>query len=280
MRRSEGHASWLLPAFCVAWLAAGALWLGAAEESVAVTGMTQPIKDETLSALVSGKIVALRFREGDRVKAGDVVVDLEKRFDELEAKRRKLMWESKAELESAQARVETVKAELEGTRRVHEATQSVSRDELKQKELEYKIAVAETQRLAISEQIEQLEYEKAGELLDQRQIRSPLTGVLAKMHLEVGENCQPHQPLFRVVDVSRCQLVANVEASLARELEAGQAVRVELQAGEETISCQGTISFICPVVDAASGLQEVKAVFDNPGNRFYPGVPGQLLWKR
>ena len=253
--------------------------MGAATGRTRLTavGVTQPVTDETLSSLVSGKIVAVHFREGDQVRKGDVIIDLAKRLDELELARRKLAWESKVELESARAREEMLKKVLEGTRRVHETTKSISLDELNKADFEHKSAMAEVAQIQIEEELQGLEVEKAEELIKMRQIRSPLTGVLARVALEVGENCQPHQPLFRVVDISRCYFVVNLEAAIARELELGQEVTIELPAGEKVITCTGKVSFISPVVDSASGLQEVKALFDNPGDRFYPGVSGSLI---
>jgi len=242
-----------------------------------VVGVTEPIKDETLSSLVAGAITAIHFKEGDRVEKGAMLVELNRVFEELETKRRKLIWENKAELTSAEAKVETVKTDLDGTQRIYDTTKSISLDELNKKKLEHTMAQAELDQLRIAEEKEQIEYEMACEQLLLRTIKAPLDGVVAEVHREVGENCQPHEPLVRIVDSSKCHLVANVEADLVRALSVGQEIPLEILVGPEPHRCQGAISFISPVVDAASRLQKVKVLFDNADGHVYPGVAGRML---
>jgi multidrug efflux pump subunit AcrA (membrane-fusion protein) len=67
-----------------------------------------------------------------------------------------------------------------------------------------------------------------------------------------------------------------MEADEAGELSLGQGVTLSIPQGNETDTLNGKISFISPVVDPASGLQEVKALFDNPDNRIRPGVAGHM----
>ena len=112
----------------------------------------------------------MKFIEGDPVRKGDVVIELNKTMEELEVTRRKLIWESKIEVKSAEERVGILKTDLDGARRLFETTKSVSKQELDNKELEYKLAIAELENLQISEEREKIEYEMAIEQLNRRQI--------------------------------------------------------------------------------------------------------------
>jgi RND family efflux transporter MFP subunit len=244
---------------------------------MAFPGITAPFKDATLSSTVPGTVREVLVEEGNLVEEGTTLLELDKTLEELEVARRKIIWESKVEVESATDRVKTVKKDLEGTRRLFESTQSVSSEELDQKELEYKLALAELGRLKITEQREEMEYHMAVEQLERRIIKTPLAGTVTRLHLEEGENCEPGQPLVRVVDTSRCRFVCNLDAALARQLREEQEVRLEIAAGESTIEVDGHIVFISPVVDPASGLQEVKAEFDNANGAIWPGVAGRML---
>src|SRR6185503_19917708 len=60
-----------------------------------VEGITEPFLDVTLSASVPGIITIQKFKEGDAVKEGDVIIELDKRLEELETARRKLVAENK-----------------------------------------------------------------------------------------------------------------------------------------------------------------------------------------
>ena len=262
-------------ALCLLLLATLAVPAGAGRE-LAVAGITKPFKAETLSSTVPGTVMKINVEEGDRIEVDQVLLELDRRMEELEVARRKLMWESRAEVDSAEARVATLKMELEGTRKVFETTRSVSREELEQKELEHKLAEADLLRFEIAEEREKIEYEMALEQLRRRSLAAPVAGIINKIHVEEGENCEPRQPLIHLVDTSKCYFIANVEASITPHLTVGQEVSLRVGAGPWEVTRTGTISFVAPVVDAASDLQEIKVVFENADQAVRPGVAGVM----
>ena len=101
-------------------------------------------------------------------------MELGKVEQELEAARRKLIAESIVEIESAEQQVATLKKNYTATKVLFEETQSVSEEELWKVELEYKLAVAEYDRLNISEIREELEHKIAESQLKDRLITSPV----------------------------------------------------------------------------------------------------------
>ena len=255
-------------------------WCGSspyAGERISVSGITEPIKDVTLSLTVPGMIEKIYFKEGDHIEEGQTILALDDQLETFEVARRKVIWESKAELESAQARLCTAKSLLESTRQLFESTQSVSGEELEEKELEYKLALAEEKRLEIEEERQRIEYEMSLENLRRRRLVSPIGGVIIKLFLEEGETCEAEQPLVHIVDTDRCRLVCNVEESLGRCLRKGQTVELSIRTGSKSIREKGTIAFVSPVVDPASSLLEVKAEFDNDDGKVRPGIVGYML---
>jgi RND family efflux transporter MFP subunit len=221
-----------------------------AQSSYWVSGITQPVKDVTLSAPLAGIIGERRFKEGDRVGEGDVMIELKKDLEELEVKRRKLVMDlRRTELESMQALYK-------------KNSISVSREELDKKTSEFHVA--------------EVEYNLAKEQLRRRQVTAPFAGRIAEYFLEVGESCQAQEPLVRVVDTRQCQFVSHVDAQQGHGLAEGQEVNLEVQAGNRPVTFTGTISFVSPVVDPASGLMKVKVEFENPENRIRPGVAGRM----
>jgi RND family efflux transporter MFP subunit len=249
------------------------------QETLSVSGITESIEDVTLSLSVAGTVSRVFFDEGDPVKRGQCILELDRRLEQLEVDRRKLIWESKAEVESAHARVLTLKSQLESTRDLFQSTGSVSREELEEKELEYNLAVAEQKRLAMEEEKQRIEYEMAVENLSKRRLTSPIGGVVIKLFLDVGESCEPEQPLAHVVDPTRCLFICNMEEWLGRTLKPGQVVDLAINTGYETVAKKGKIVFASPVVDPASGLLEVKAAFENRDGEVRPGVSGSMLLK-
>ncbi len=248
-----------------------------AQERLSFSGITEPIKDVELSMSVEGRIAAIFFEEGARIKKGQVILKLDKRLEELEVERRKLIWEGKAELEAAEARVLTLQSHVESTRNLFESTGSVSREELEEKELEFKLALAERKRLELEEDRQRIEYKMARENLRKRRLESPLKGIIIKLFLREGESCEAGEPVVHVVDAGKCRFVSNVEEKIGRTLKKGQSVDLKIRAGSGSISKQGIVTFVSPVVDPASGLLEIKAEFDNQDGEVRPGVEGFML---
>ncbi len=218
-----------------------------AAESVSITGITEPFMDVTLGASVAGIIRNELFKEGDAVKKGDVILELDKRLEELEVERRKAVLEQN-------------KREFESTRALVQTTKAVSKEELAKKEAEYNVATSE--------------YGIAVEQLAHRQITAPFSGTITEILLRPGAACAPYQPLVRVVDTSRCFFIGQVEGKAASALRLDQEVKIEVDGAAKPIV--GKISYLSPVVDPASGLAKVKAIFDNAGPKIRPGLAARM----
>ncbi len=240
-------------------------------------GLVAPISEETLAATVVGKIALIHVREGATVQAGDLLLELEKVQEELEVERRRLVYENETELTLAAQRAEVLEAEWRATARLRETSRSVSQDELNRKELEFRTAAAEHAQLKVRKQLERIELDLAREALARRQLRAPGPGVVTEIFLSVGEVADARQPLVRTVNPQQCEWTANAEAAGVAGLTLGQTVglRCESTAGPVTVS--GEITYIAPVLDAASGLRRIKVVFDNRDGRVTPGVSATLV---
>jgi len=234
------------------FLAGTALSLGlsffAAAEPRAVVGITEPFMDVTLSSSVQGTIHLEHFKEGDAVKESQVILELDSKLEELEAARRRQV-------------MEHAMSDFEATKQLFEKSRAVSKDELDKKQTEYKVAVAE---LGIAE-----------EQLRRRKIVAPFSGNIVEILLQPGASCEPYQPLVRLVDTSRVYFVGHIEGTATADLKQGGTVKVEVTGSRQPIDA--TISFIAPVVDSASGLVRVKAVFDNAEGKVRPGLAARMI---
>ena len=85
--------------------------------------------------------------------------------------------------------------------------------------------------------------------------------------------------MARVVDTRRCYFVANLDAKAAAALRVQQQVQLEVDTGASIETATGTITFLSPVADPASGLIKIKALFENPSGKVRPGLAGRLQIK-
>jgi RND family efflux transporter MFP subunit len=213
------------------------------------TGITQPVVDVALSMPVAGIMVTRHCKEGDFVHRGDVILELDERLEELEVGRKRFV-------------MDNAKADWESTKAVFDKTTSISHDELLKKETDFQVASAE--------------YEEAAEALRRRKLFAPADGVITELNLHVGEACTAYQPIARLVDPRRCYFISNVDASLSAHLKVGQKVGLSIDGAGDPLQIEGTIVFVSPVVDSASGLQRVKVLFDNTDGRVRPGLSGRM----
>ncbi|MGN6553941.1 MAG: efflux RND transporter periplasmic adaptor subunit [Verrucomicrobiota bacterium] len=230
---------------CLGFLAVATA--GAAAETVSVSGITEPFMDVTLGASVAGIIRVEHFQEGDAVKKGDVLLELDKQLEQFEVERR-------------QSVMEQNKMELDSTRALAQTTKAVSKEELAKKEAEYNIAVSE--------------FGIASEQLAHRRITAPFSGIITEILLRPGAACAPYQPLIRLVDTTRCYFVGQIEGKAASNLKVNQPVRLEVDGSTQPII--GKICYLSPTVDPASGLARVKALFDNTEANIRPGLTAKM----
>ena len=221
-----------------------------AAETITVAGITEPFLDVTLSASVPGIVTARKLQEGDAVQEGQVLLELDRKLEELEVRRREIVRNQK-------------RTDFEGTKKLFSSTRGVSKEDVDKKEVEFQVAAVET--------------DMAAEQLRRRQLLSPLTGTISEIQIDVGESCSAYQPLIRVVDTRRCYFITNVEARHADRLKANQTLKVEIESGADVVTVQGKINYLAPTVDPASGLRKVKLLFENADGRVVPGVAGRLV---
>ena len=250
--------------------------LAADPQTTLAPGITEPVHDSLLSSPVAGNVAVIHFKEGDLVKAGAVILDLDKSLEELEVARRKSVYESRAELEAARHRAAVLQSDYESTKRLFEKSQSVSHDEVAKKELEFKLAVGERDRLEDAKERERIELDIAREQLGHRSVVAPFSGVITDLRVDLGVACEPHQPVLRLVDLSKVYFVADVAPAQTAGLSQGQVVTIHVDTSTGERKVKGTVDYLAPVVDGASGLRRVKAIIDNTDMKISPGAVGRM----
>lgn len=216
-------------------------------EPLQMDGLTEPFHDVTLGLATPGILHQQFFQEGDAVKQGDVILELDARLEELEVARR-------------QAVMQQNQLVLDSTRELVQSTKSVSKQDLSKAQADADVSAAE--------------YKIALQQLASRKLVAPFDGRIMEILLHPGAACAPYQSLVRLVDTSRCYFVGHLDGVAAAQLKMDEPVKIKV-AGGQTVT--GKICFIAPVVDAASGMARVKAVFENPDGKIRPGLAATLV---
>jgi membrane fusion protein (multidrug efflux system) len=202
--------------------------------------------DAQVVAKTSGVALQVMAEEGQRVRAGQVLVRLDS---------------DRLRLQVAQSDAQVRKLEANYARSLKLAEQKlISANDIDQ--LKYDLANARaTNRLAKLE-------------LSYADVRAPISGVIASRSIKAGNFVQINTPIFRIVDADRLEATLNVPERELATMKAGLPVALQVDAlPGKTFS--GTVDRVSPVVDAGSGTFRVVCAFDNAGV-LQPGMFGRI----
>ncbi len=111
--------------------------------------------------------------------------------------------------------------------------------------------------------------------LSYTRIVAPISGVVAKRSIKLGNLVQTNQNLFQIVDMNPLQAVLNVPERDLGTLKPGQKVRLTVDALAGN-AFEGSIARIAPVVDAASGTFRATCEFRDATATLKPGMFGRI----
>jgi HlyD family secretion protein len=204
---------------------------------VSASGEVKPKRYVNIGANVSGRIVKLLVKEGDRVKRGQVLARIEsERFEAGTRQAEAAVQTARAELERTQADLELAHLAYERTERMHKE-RLVSDQEYDRAVAEYRMgqATVEAQRKRIAQLQAQLDSTR-DDLLKTTVI-SPMEGVVTSLPKEEGEvviGAQSFSPtvIMTVADLSVMECEIMVDETDIRHLVLGQPAQVRVDALE------------------------------------------------
>jgi membrane fusion protein, multidrug efflux system len=199
-------------------------------------GLILPYREIVVSTPVQGQIESISVKEGDAVTAGQTLGQLTSRLEALEMERAKIVMAKK-------------NFDFKGSKNLFD-DKIISEDEALNRRSEAEVA--------------KLQYEVAAELVAQRTIKAPSAGLVVEKNREIGETVTATQPLFRIVDITQVYAQIFIRAEDLPLVKEGTTLNVRVPVLGADSAFQGTVDFIDPRVDAASGLLRVKVLIPNP----------------
>jgi HlyD family secretion protein len=255
----------------------------------------------TVSSEVAGRLLRQDAREGDTLRAGEVValVDTTSAALDLREARARLQAahaatrQAVARAAALEARLERARSEYARTQRLHadqaatvrqlEATRSDSRA------LADELHAAGDQVTGSRKDAEALEA-RIGVLedrLSKSHVTNPLTGTVLTRIAEPGEFVQPGQPIYRIASLDTLELRAYVAEPQLPHVRVGEAarVRIDVDGGRRTLP--GRVSWISSEAEftptkiqtrdeRADLVYAVKIRVPNRGGLLKIGMPGEV----
>ena len=221
-----------------------------------------PNEDVKLASQVPGRVVAMSVAEGDSVRAGQVVAEIE--TPPLEDQQR----QARAALAQAKAALENARLNLARTERLFERGIAAGKE----------VEDARAQSAASEAGLEQAEaaLATADRQLARAHVRSPISGQVVKRFVGVGEQVDgtAAQPLLEVANVDRVEVAAHVAADHLGRVRVGQPAVVVSDAWPDR-TFDGEVVAIAPAIDPATNAALVRIRVKNPERLLKVGMFAQ-----
>ena len=210
-------------------------------------------------AKASGTLMTLAVGEGSRVKAGQVIGEID--LADLQSR----VADRSAGVESAQANL--VEAERQNAANVGLAAQNF----ISTTALQTSQARLDAARAQLKSAQAQLATSRVG--VREAALSVPISGIVGKRHVVPGEKVSAEQPIVTVVDLGVLELAGSVGTHEVARLRPGQQVAVRVEGERDAVP--GRIDRIAPAAEAGTRAIGVVVVLDNQAERFRAGQYAQ-----
>jgi RND family efflux transporter MFP subunit len=221
-------------------------------QTLSLTGTAVPLPNEDVrvSALVSGRVVSLTVAEGDPVKAGQVLAKLDDHSYQ-------------AQLQQAEGATQQSKANLDNAQLTRTRNEDlfergiVARKDVEDARTQESVAAAALKQSEASLELARLQ-------LARSQIISPISGVVAKRFVSVGEQVDgtAAQPMVEIANLEEVEFMGNAPATYLGKMHPGETVEVTSDAAVGR-KFAGRVVAISPAVDPATGVGLVRIRIPN-----------------
>jgi multidrug efflux system membrane fusion protein len=216
----------------------------------------------TIRSQITGQLTEVHFKEGQEVKAGDLLFTIDPR-------------PSQGALRQAQADLKRDEAQLAGARLEFDRVKKLLDSHIASRD-DYDKAEATFRALEATVLSDQALVSRAQLQVEFTAIRSLIDGRTGNLMVKAGNIVKaPDDPLVTVNQVHPIYVTFSVPeqdlpAIRRRMQEAALPVEVEVP-GDPTNRPRGELSFIDNTVDATTGRIKLKATFPNTDNALWPG---------
>jgi RND family efflux transporter MFP subunit len=265
------------------------------KRAVDLVGTLAAVDQVTISSEADGKVSRILADLGDRVKAGQplILVDREKQqynFDQQRATLEKSLAQlgasdpqhlpepektpdvQKAAADLAQAKQAYDRAsQLFKRTLIPQQTLDDAATTLQSKQASYDLSLQNAKNLRASIQASEASVKLADRQLRDTEIRAPFDGYVEKRLVNLGELVKTQMPVMAIVRVDPLKVIAEIPEKMAPWIKDGQPVQLQVDAYPDR-AFTGKVSRISPAVNTATRAFPFEALVPNQDAVLKPGT--------
>ncbi|MFP3506157.1 efflux RND transporter periplasmic adaptor subunit [Burkholderia sp. SIMBA_062] len=225
-------------------------------------GTVTPLYDVTVRSQVDGQITRIHFREGQQVREGDALVDIDRRALQAQVD------QAAARLAQDQATLANARVELTRQERLAEVNATSTQ-------------ALEAQRVRVHELAAQVRGDQAAVAnarvsVDYTTVRAPISGRVGFRLADQGNIVRANDtPILTLVTTAPVTVMyaqsQNALPDIQAALRGGNVAVVALNTDGTRVLSRGRLETIGNRVDAKSGVIRLKGSFDNADGALWPG---------
>ena len=201
-----------------------------------ISGSIRAVNSAFVKARVPGELQDLKLREGDAVRAGEVVARIER-------------VEGQARLNQAQEQADAAKAQIDIARRQFDNNKAlVDQGFISKSALDTSLnnltAAQATHKAALAA------VDLARKSLEDTVLRAPISGVISQRLAQPGERVAVDSKILEIVDLSHLELEAMLSAADSVDLRVGQEATLQVEGTSRAIAAR--VARINPSAQAGS----------------------------
>lgn len=232
---------------------------GELRQILPISGSLKAINLAVIKAKVSGEVRDVFVREGEAVKAGQVLVRMD--TSEYEAK----AVQARGALQAAQGQLDIATLTRNNNKALLEKG-FISKNAFDNAQSQFAIANSNVQSARGA-------FDVAQKAVNDTVIRSPISGFVSVRAVQPGEKVSPDHKLLEVVDLSQMEMEAAVPAAEVVSINPGQEVLVKVEGLPQPLL--GKVVRINPSIQAGSRSIMVYVQIDNEQGALRMGMFGE-----
>jgi len=249
---------------------------GWADETLRYETFLNPSRTIEISTPYRERIQEILVRENDRVRKGQVVVKLDDRILRSRLAQARAAADFHGQIDAAKAQVLRQENRLAMLKKLRESG-TVRPQELETVRTDLAVAKARLQMAREEKRDRQLAVAVIEAQLAEKELHSPLDGVVARIFRHEQElTGNTGEPIMVLVKLDPLHAEFYLPPATARILSPGQRLSLETETGP----IDGTVDFISPVIDAKSGTIMTRFLVPNPGHTITSGSRCSLIIKQ